>query len=127
MYGFYLQTHFPQLDPFVALAGVGVHQFGQNVNLLCIIHGGGSYNFTWEAPAGSTSLERGIITNATSFSRLTFKAREEDTGTFTCEVDPSVTGSPVMATVTVGNAYSLFHPVHCQDQNLLSLIQFQLF
>ena len=106
MYGFYLQTHF--LDPFVAIAGVRVHQFGQSVNLICIINGGGLYNFTWEAPAGSTSLERGIITNATSSSRLTFEAHEEDTGTFTCEVDPSVTGSPAMATVTVGNAFILF-------------------
>ena len=113
---------------FLAVPGIigagGVHQFGQNVTLQCGVFGEGSYNFTWEAPPGSTSLERGIITNATSFSRLTFEAREEDTGIFTCMIDGG-TGSTAMAFVIVGNA-SLFHPVHCQDQCSISLIQFQL-
>ena len=89
------------------ISGSGVHQFGESVTLQCGVFGGETYNFTWGAPAGSTSLERGTITSDMSLSRLTFEAREEDSGIFTCEIDGG-TGSPAMAFVTVGNAHLSF-------------------
>ena len=106
------------------IGGGGVYQFGQSVTLQCGVFGGGSHNFTWGAPAGSTCLERGTITISTdmSSSTLTFEAREEDSGFFTCMIDGG-TGPTIF--VAIGNA-SLFHPVHYKDQGSISLIQFQL-
>ena len=101
------------------VGGGGVYQFGQSVTLHCGVSGTAS--FTWGAPSGSTSLQRGTITNYIGFTTLTFQAREEDTGIFIC----IGVGPPGAATVIVGNA-SLFHPVHYQDQCSIPLIQFQL-
>ena len=92
----------------LVIGGGGVYQFGESVTLFCVVFGGGSHNFTWGAPAGSASLERGTITIPTdmSFSTLTFEAREEDSGIFTCMID-SGTGFPATM-VTVGNAHLSF-------------------
>ena len=86
----------------VAIVGGGVHQYGENITLLCGVFGSGSNNnFTWSAPEGSTSLERGSISSDMHVSTLIFEAREEDSGVFTCEID---TGAPAITFVIVGNA-----------------------
>ena len=111
-----------QQAPF--LVGGSVYQFGQSATLQYGVFGEGTYNYTLGVPPGSTCLERGTITISTdmSSSTLTFEAREEDSGFFTCMIDGG-TGPTIF--VAIGNA-SLFHPVHYKDQGSISLIQFQL-
>ena len=72
--------------------------------------GSGSHAFIWSAPDGSTSLLRGTISSIMSFTMLVFEAREEDTGTFICEIVGG-TGATVTATITVGNK-----PIHAMCQ-----------
>ena len=85
------------------VAGGGTYEYGQEVLLACIVIGeSGSYNFTWETPVGSSSLERGTISSDVSFITLTFEAREEDSGAYTCRVLDS-TGESFAAHVTIGN------------------------
>ena len=64
--------------------------------------GGGSHYFTWSAPDGSTSIQRGTISTTMSSTMLVFEAQEGDTGTFTCTI-LGATGAPAAATITVGN------------------------
>lgn len=46
------------------------------------------YDYTWEAPVGSTSLERGVVVDtATVTATLIFEAHGEDNGVFTCRID----------------------------------------
>ena len=107
MISFFIVSSLFQQAPIIG--GDGVYQFGESVTLFCGVFGGGSHNFTWGAPAGSASLERGTITIPTDmgFSTLTFEVREEDTGEFTCMIDGG-TGSPATTMVTVGNAHLSF-------------------
>ena len=126
MYGIYLASCYLRLLAVPVISAiVGDHDFGEPVTLRCfVVEGvvGESYNFTWGAPTGSSSLETGTITSDATRTTLTFYAREEDNGIFTCMID----GSSTVATVTVGNA-SLLHNVHYQDQCSIPLIQFQIF
>ena len=78
-----------------------MYEYSQNVSLICLVGGAGSYNFTWKVPAGF-SLERGTISNDGSSSMLTFEVREEDGGEFSCRIHGS-TGPFIGALVTVGN------------------------
>ena len=81
-----------------------MYEYDEYVSLiLLVIEGGGSYNFTWEAPVGSSSLERGTIYSDGSFSELIFEAHEEDSGIYICRIDS--TGKSFAARVTVGNTH----------------------
>ena len=97
------------LSIFAAILVISSHQseytYGDEVFLECIVFGGsGPYNFTWQAPSGSTSLKRGtIVVNNVTNSTFTFEAFAEDTGTYTCLADNS-TYSPAETNITVGNA-----------------------
>ena len=68
--------------------------------------GGGSHTFIWSAPDGSTSIQRGTISTTIHSTILIFEAREEDTGTFSCEIVGG-TGAPATATIIVGNTLSI--------------------
>ena len=97
------------LSIFAAILVILSHQseytYGDEVFLECgVVGASGAYNFTWQAPSGSTSLQRGTIVDYdVTISTLTFEAFAEDTGTYTCLADNS-TYSPAETTITVGNA-----------------------
>ena len=57
------------------------------------------------APTGSNSLQQGnISTNEDGTGSFTFEAREEDDGTYTCQITGS-TANPDSTTITVGNVF----------------------
>lgn len=82
------------------------YAYGEIVSIRCTLVGSASeHNYTWEAPDGSTSLERGMVVDtSTVAATLTFEAREEDNGVYTCNID-DVSQFPVSTTIIVGNAY----------------------
>ena len=73
--------------------------------LQCVVFGGsGTYNFTWETPPDSTSLQRGIVVvDMVTIASLTFETFAEDTGTYRCQVNGS-SDPPAETSLTVGNA-----------------------
>ena len=79
--------------------------YGENITLECFARSSSDpHNFTWGAPEGSTSLERGsiVVNDEMTISVLTFEAFEEDTGTFTCQIERS-NEDPATAPIIVGN------------------------
>ena len=83
------------------LTGGGIREYGRAVALACFVSVGGPHNFTWMGPGSNTP--RGSISNpmASTFSSLSFVAREDDSGVYTCEIDD---GSSETETVTIGNS-----------------------
>ena len=78
--------------------------FGQNVLLRCTVAlGGSNYNFSWEAPDGSTNQERWSILTDPNLSQLSFQARQEDDGSYTCEADDGTFSGTDTAIITIGN------------------------
>ena len=87
--------------------GGGTYEYGVNISLHCFVIGiDPPHNVTWQVPVSSTSLERGLLVNNNDVPSLSFEARREDEGDYTCQV---VGGNAEQfeATVTVGNKIPL--------------------
>ena len=81
----------------------GTYEYGVNVTLRCFVTGiGPPHNVTWQVPESSTSLERGELVNNNDVPTLTFEARRDDGGDYTCQV-VGRNADQFGATVTVGN------------------------
>ena len=89
------------------VAGGGRYEYGVDITLRCFVVGiDPPRNVTWQVPESSTSLERGLLVDNTDELTLTFEARREDGGDYTCQVVGS-NGEQNKATVTVGNKIPL--------------------
>ena len=87
--------------------GGGTYEYGVDITLRCIVDGiDPPHNVTWQVPESSTSLERGLLVNNNILPSLTFEARREDGGDYTCQ-DVGSNAELFEATVTVGNKIPL--------------------
>ena len=90
---------------YPTIFGGRTHNYDDDVFLGCIVFGSTlSYTFTWMVPVTSSSLERGTIDNTSDLSTLTFEARKEDSGIYTCFIhDGTQNLEPLTQEITVGN------------------------
>ena len=89
------------------VVGGGTYEYGVDITLRCFVAGiDPPHNVTWQVPESSTSLEWGLLVDNTDVPSLTFEARREDGGDYTCQ-DVGSNAELIKATVTVGNKIPL--------------------